>query len=766
MKKAAYCVAIAVPVISIGLGTVFVRDHGSPAVAPRHTSTALHEPDDPDLAAAYFRDQRLSEDGTVPENAELNAYRLAQHYREKAKSVHTPKAVTWSWIGPGNIGGRMRSMIIDPTFPDRLFVGGVSGGIWRTDDGGTNWTPVADEMSNLAVTCMVAMFGTEPDTLFAGTGEGGFFKQRTSTKNSPVAGAGVFRSTDGGNTWKHLDGTSGPSWYAVSDLALSPDESILLAATRSGIYRSIDRGNTWSRTYDQGGVLDLEFAPRSRQIVVAGRSDGQALYSLDKGLTWNSATGFAPDRSRVELAWGPARGGRAKVYAAVTYSAAADGTDDDRIEIYSSADLGKTYSLINDATSITTLANYTGALWVDPTNEDTIVVGGQQLWRSTNGGVTLTPITSSAHWDNHVLRHHPDFDGSSNKTVYVGTDGGLYKALDIYTVGSSSDWIALNDGLGITQFYGIAVNNLSTLLGGTQDNNTLRYTGDANNWGITAGGDGGFCAADLLDSRYFYGEYQVAWVFRSSDGGVSSLDIWFGITDAGDGHRTNFVAPVVLDPNDSNRLLVGTVQLWRTNNARTSPMWQVIKNATCETETESLTSDPGHFEMSPRCGISTIAIAQGNSDTIWVGQNNGQIWRTTNGTSANPTWVRMDLPSMPKRWVSKIKLDPNDPDDVYVTFMGYESENFWYNLDDTDWVTPAGTPAVSATCIELGTEAGHIFLGTDIGLFESFDYGVTQTLVADLPNVPIADMAWQNTVPDPTLYVGTHGRGVYKRTGH
>jgi hypothetical protein len=300
-------------------------------------------------------------------------------------------------------------------------------------------------------------------------------------------------------------------------------------------------------------------------------------------------------------------------------------------------------------------------------------------------------------------------------------------------------------------------------MGGTQDNFTIRYTGNVDNWNITSGGDGGFCAADLQDSRYLYGEHQVAWVLRSSDGGASSIDIWFGISDAGDGHRTNFVAPIALDPNDPNRLLVGTVQLWRTNNARSSPAWQVIKKATCQTEAESGPSDPGHFEISPRCGISTIAIAQGNSDTVWVGQNNGEIWRTTNGTSSRPIWKRMDLPSMPKRWVSKIKLDPNNPDDVYVTFMGYESGNLYYNLGGSGWVSPPGTPPVSATGIELGSEPGHIFLGTDLGLFESFDYGVTQTLVTDLPNVPIADLAWQNTAPNPTLFVATHGRGIYKR---
>ena len=763
MKKGIYCFGPALLVVLISLAAVILCDHPAPVASPQRTSAQSHAPDSPDLAAAYFRDQRLSEDGTIPENAALNAYRLAKLYREKNRSVTRPNAVTWSWIGPGNIGGRMRSVIIDPTTPDKIFVGGVSGGIWRSDNGGSSWIPVADEMSNLAVTGMVAMFGTAPETFFAGTGEGGFFKQKTNTKNSPVPGAGVFRSTDGGDTWMHLERTSGTAWSEVNDLALSPDESILLAATGGGIYRSTDRGETWTRTYNGKAVLDLEFAPDSSQIVLAGRGDGGALYSLDNGLTWARASGFAPDRARVKLAWGPANGGERKVYAAVTYSAAADGTDDDRIEIYRSADLGRTYSLVNGNTFITTLANYTGALWVDPTNENTIVVGGQQLYRSTNGGVSFTPITGSAHWDNHVLCQDPNFNGSSNKTVYVGTDGGLYKALDIYTVGSSSDWIGLNNGLGITQFYGIAVNTPGTLIGGTQDNGTPRYTGDPDTWGFTAGGDGGFCSPDFQDSHYFYDEYQVAWVFRSSNEGLSATDIWFGISDAGDGHRTNFVAPIALDPNDSDRLLVGTVQLWRTNNARSSATWEVIKKSTCQTDEDLGPTEPGHFEISPRCGISTIAIAQGNSDTIWVGQNNGEIWRTTNGTSTRPIWKRMDLPSMPKRWVSKIKLDPNNSDNVYVTFMGYESGNLWTHLGGSGWISATGTPSVSATAIELGPEPGHIFLGTDIGLFESFDYGETQTLVTDLPGVPIADLAWQNTTPNPVLFVATHGRGVYKR---
>ena len=146
MKKGIYCFGPALLVVLISLAAVILCDHPAPVASPQRTSAQSHAPDSPDLAAAYFRDQRLSEDGTIPENAALNAYRLAKLYREKSRSVTRPNAVTWSWIGPGNIGGRMRSVIIDPTTPDKIFVGGVSGGIWLSDNGGSSWIPVSDEM--------------------------------------------------------------------------------------------------------------------------------------------------------------------------------------------------------------------------------------------------------------------------------------------------------------------------------------------------------------------------------------------------------------------------------------------------------------------------------------------------------------------------------------------------------------------------------------------------------------------------------------------
>ena len=185
MKRRIYYFAVALLVVSIALGAVILRDHTAPVALLHRTSAESYAPDSPDLAAAYFRDQRLSENGNIPEDAAPDSYRLAKLYREKARNVRRPETVTWSWIGPGNIGGRMRSMIIDPTDPDRIFAGGVSGGIWRSDDGANTWTPVADEMSNLAVTCMIAMFGTEPDTFSPGPVKAAFSNKRPIPRTHP-----------------------------------------------------------------------------------------------------------------------------------------------------------------------------------------------------------------------------------------------------------------------------------------------------------------------------------------------------------------------------------------------------------------------------------------------------------------------------------------------------------------------------------------------------------------------------------------------------
>src|SRR6185295_4818910 len=146
----------------------------------------------------------------------------------------------WTWLGPGNIGGRVRSLVIDPANTNVMFAGGIAGGVFKTTTGGASWAPVDDFMANLAVSTIV-MQPNLSTTLYAGTGEGFY-------NHDGIRGAGVFTSTDGGITWSQLASTATPSWWYVNRLAISPNGAVMLAATRTGVYRSIDGGVSWTNT--------------------------------------------------------------------------------------------------------------------------------------------------------------------------------------------------------------------------------------------------------------------------------------------------------------------------------------------------------------------------------------------------------------------------------------------------------------------------------------------------------------------------------------
>ncbi|MEW5871094.1 MAG: hypothetical protein AB1894_17600 [Chloroflexota bacterium] len=668
----------------------------------------------------------------------------------------------WTWLGPGNIGGRVRSIVIHPTTTTRMWAGSVSGGIWYTSDGGASWSSVDDFMANLAVSTLV-MDPMNSNTMYAGTGEG-FYNA------DGIRGAGVFKSTDGGVTWTQLAATAATDWYYVNRLAISPNGATLLAAVRSGIWRSTDGGGSWTKV---SGVItdwtDIDFHPTDSNKAVAGGYNGKAYYSTNGGQTWTAGTGFTAGSDRVELAYAPSS--PTTVYASVDYSNG---------QLWKSTNGGSSYTLSNTGNSyLGGQGWYDNVVWVAPNDPNLVVVGGIDLWRSTNGGSTLTRISdwwlspSSAHADHHAIVNHPGYNGSTNKTVFFGNDGGVYKAADVSTVKAGSPpngWQELNNQLGITQYYGAAGNVSSgVIVGGTQDNGTLRYSGSTEGWTDMYGGDGGFCAADQTNPNYFYGEYVYLNIHRSTNAGVSADNIsgeyWNGsawvwksapyyIPDAKN-YTANFIAPFVLDPNNSNRLLGGGLSLWRTNDVKTAntnttgPSWASIKS--------SIGSN-----------ISAIAIAQGNSDLIWVGHNNGNVYKTTNGTVASPTWTQVDNnpTALPNRYVSRITIDPNNTNIVYVTFTGFSAGNVWRTTDGgSTWNNISGTGATALPSVPVRSlvihpdNANWLYVGTEIGIFNSSDAGANWISPHIGPaNVSVDELFWM----DHKLTAATHGRGLYQ----
>jgi hypothetical protein len=474
-----------------------------------------------------------------------------------------------------------------------------------------------------------------------------------------------------------------------------------------------------------------------------------ALYSTNAGANWSSAAGLSQVwdfGSRIELAYAPSN--PSTVYASV----AIDGG-----VIYRSTDGGHSYTL--RTTSGTSGVNwYANPLWVDPTDPDFLVTGGYNILKSVDGGVTLSQIsdgyimTVQPHVDIHFFTHGPGFAGGDRR-LYVGTDGGVWRADDIYTASTTSGWSRCDQTYRTTQFYGAAGDGPSRrLYGGTQDNGTLCLDAGSSQAILPFGGDGGFCAIDPTDANYCYGEYITLQIHRSKNGGQSADYIYYGIADAGT--HANFIAPFVLDPNNSNRMLAGGASLWRTNNVKAlmNPTWAAIR--------------PPGSDL-----ISAIAVAPGNANIIWIGQNNGEIWYTTNGTTAVPTWQPRDdngaTNPLPDRYVTRILIDPGNAQVVYVSFGGFSGDNLWVTLNGgANWYDatgggPTGLPAAPIRGIARHPQnANWLYVGTEVGIFESLDAGLSWSTSNRGPaNVSVDEVVFMQN--SNTLLAATHGRGLF-----
>jgi photosystem II stability/assembly factor-like uncharacterized protein len=757
------------------------------------------------LERALFRAHQLrDENGVIPVNALPKALQQLDSLRVRAEEIGVLKLAGvpvgrevqpenllpptaglnqnhsgWLSLGPNNVGGRTRSILIHPTNPNIIWVGSVGGGIWRSQNGGTSYTAVNDLMANMAISCMV-LDPSNPRIIYAGTGE-------SFGNSGALRGAGIFMTTDGA-TWKQLSATTGEDFQFVNSLAISSDGRVLLVATTNGIFRSVDNERlTWTRMLPVN-ILLVAFNPSDNTKLVASGPEGDAYYSTDAGVTWVRATHANVWAGRAALAY--AKKDPSIVYASV---------DNNFGEIWRSNDGGKTYVRRNSRRPDGKITNYLGnqgwydnAIWAgDPTNSNLVIIGGIDLWRSVDGGDTLVDISTwwdprSAHSDHHVIVSHPAYDGVSNKTVYFGNDGGIFKTTDVTTVGNDavlpriSGWSKLNSTYGVTQFYYGAGNVATgTIIGGAQDNGTLRFTtaGGESAWTEMFGGDGGACAADPNDPKIFYGEYVDLNIHRSIDGGAKSEFIsgqWYNpnkfglnkggfdwksapylIPDAKSG-ETNFIAPFVLDPNNSDRILAGGASLWRTNDAKTpttpfdGPEWTSIKNSV---DSQALP-------------ISAIAIAKNNSDVVWVGHNRGRVYMTSNGTQANPDWRRVDRngekPLPEGRDCLSVTIDPRDNKVVYVTFGGFARGNVWKTIDGgLNWtdISSSLPEAPIRTLVIHPQNSKFIYIGTEVGVFASENGGADWSPTNEGPTSCSVDhLFWMRN----TLIAVTHGRGMFK----
>ena len=714
------------------------------------------------LISAEYNLQMEADENGPPSVAQIlraqeqrNALLPAPAAREKSAGVEPSQ---WQALGPSNVGGRVRAIAFDPRTPARMLAGTASGGLWISPDAGVSWRANHDFLPNLSITTIV-FDPTNADVVYLGTGEA----------SGGLVGVGAFKSTDGGNTWQYLAATNpdaNADWRFVNRLAVHPTQpNVLLAAltnnsrTSGAVYRSVDAGATWTRA-STAKALDIAFDPHNPSSALAGLDDGSALYSRDAGATWTRTAKLVESPSgrnntaRIEIAFARSQNGIA--YGSV---------DNNKGEVWRSTDAGASWQQVSTPGHLGGQGDYANAIWVDPTDANHVVVAGLDVYQSRDAAATFTQVSDwrqvpvSAHADHHALVSPPTF-GPSNPALYNGDDGGIYKAANVYSV-ATSGWSNMNNGLAVTQFYSGAGRAAAggRIIGGSQDNGSLQLTGGS--WRAFRGGDGGFTAVDPTNDQVFYGEYVYLAMHRSTNGGQSATYICDGITEglpaeeggndycgAGGSKKANFISPFILDPNNASRLLAGAASLWLSENARATPVtWRVIKNPSPTTD---------NF-------INAIAVSEGDSNVIWVGHNNGEIYRTQDGTGAAPTWTRMAQGVIPLRLVTRIVIDRGNPNRVIVALTGFVANNLWQTTDGgATWASITGNLPM-APIFDVKRHAAHpawLYAATSVGVFASEDGGNTWSTTNEGPaNIRVRELFW---IDDNTLGAATYGRGMFK----
>jgi len=683
-------------------------------------------------------------------------------------------------IGPAVMSGRISALDAWPEDPVTIWVGSASGGVWRSENAGLTFEPVFDDHTQSIGA--VRVDPSDPDTVWVGTGE-------TWVRNSVSVGDGVYRTTDGGESWRHL-GLEATERIAKIEVHPSDPDTVWVCATgqlwspnpERGVYKTTDGGQTWRQVLfvdEDTGCADLDLDLVEPDIVYAAMwqfrrspdfftsgGPGSGLYqSLDGGETWAELRNGLPEGElgRIALAIAPSR--PSVLYATV---------EAEKTALYRSDDLGRTWRMTDDSANIQMRPFYFSELVVDPTDHRRVYKPGFTLTQSTDGGETFTGMFGagfsfgSVHPDHHALWINPR---DPNEMV-LGTDGGLYRSSD-----RARSWLHVRS-LPVSQFYRVSHDREwpYNVYGGLQDNGSWKGPSrspggiSGGDWQVVGSGDGFWAFADPEDPDILYVEYQ--------GGNLSRVDLRTGESKsirpyAGEGEerlRFNWNTPIHLSPTRPGTLYYGSQYLHLSTDRGES--WTTISPDLTtddpakqrQEQSGGLTIDNSTAEN--HCTIYAIAESALDPQVVWVGTDDGRLHVTRDGGG---TWsaVYPEDPDLPTgTWVSSVRPSPVDPAAAFATFDGHRTGDmatYAYRTSDSGrtWRAIAPEGAGYAHVLEQDPVNPEIlYLGTELGLWITLDGGESWARFAEnLPKVAVRDLAIHPTEHD--LILATHGRGVY-----
>ncbi len=679
----------------------------------------------------WFTEQRVYPSGNFsdPEILVKEYFKYkAEHSTEKSLGE---RSANWTFLGPqivpggGGGAGRINCMAFDPNNSSTLFIGSVCGGLWKSTDGGNTWSSNTDLLPALSISEII-INPLNTNIMYIATGDKYGFWGGIPGFFGGNYRAGLMKSIDGGTSWSPttLNYTQAQS-NLIQRVIINPvNPNILIVATNTGIYRSSDAAITLTNV-QVGDFYDLEFNTANPNIVFAS-SYGGLYRSNDGGVTWFllSATFCAGGRASIEVT--PANSN-------VIYLWCTGG------DFYKSTDCGASWNIGSSPSALVTDLDYYGrAFAVSPLDENVIYLGGVILAKSADGGSTWNTTsewypwnaTDYVHADNHFITFLPGGDGS---TIFSCNDGGIFKTMD-----GGTSWYDLSNGLDIKQYYRIGCSALdpNLIYGGAQDNGTDRIYGIYSD--NVFKGDGMECFIDYTDSYIVYASVYEGDFIKSTDGGTTfSLDITPpGVTGA-------WVTPMVMHPTNPQILFAGYQDVYKSDDGGDS--WNAISN-----------------NIDGGATLNSVAIAPSNTDYIYVASF-GNIFRTINGGTSWNT-ITQNLP-VNNAAITGIAINSADPDNVWITLSGYSNGDKVYNSIDggLTWINVSGTlPNIPVNCIvyQNGSIDG-LYIGTDFGVYyknsSMSDWSYYNT---GLPNVIINELEIQYSAGK--LRAATYGRGIWE----
>lgn len=665
----------------------------------------------------WWRD-RVNADGSFPELREQwleNRQRLAQGAQDRGI------VPVWQNEGPKNNPnygywgmGRTKHVAFHPTNPYIMWVGTPDGGIWKTYDSGSNWEPLGDGLPYLPVSVILVDY-QNPDVLYISLGDkGGWW----------MWNLGVYKSTDGGNTWA----PTGLDWKlsqenVIYNMVMSPtDPQTIFVASNRGVMRTTDGGGSW-QTLRTGEYTDVEFRPNDPNTLYAAHHDYWGTSQLDKstdgGNTWTQISAFTVSQNEIKLAMNPLM--------------------PDWLGVHFSN--GKRFMLSKDGGQ--TFADNAapdddwGIFAFSPTDTNMVYICGTVVNRSTDQGATWAPIThwydDGIHAEVHADAHDLVYSPHNPNEIWYCNDGGLYSYDE-----SVETWIDYSDGLAIAQFYRIDVSQTGSLkiAAGSQDNGGWLRTPFG--WKHTNGGDAMCQIIDPEDNNIMYTEYYGGNdIYRGTGDFNDAVNIADNIPDNPSG---DWVTPFILNPQNNKTFLVGLHDVYRSYD-RGDHFHKISENLTGNVDNK----------------LRDIVMSPSDTNIIITARAN-RMYKTING---GQTWTSSVVSTTEE--ITRLAMAPNNPQRIWVTKSGYTASKKVFSTSNggTTWQNRTGNlPNVPINCILFDTLTNYLLVGTDIGVYYTDADAINwKPYGLDMPAVYVLDLKIRESTR--RLYAGTHGRGVY-----